>query len=62
MDVGYQTFQAGSPDGYLDFGVISTPEFLFLLLLLVLLNRLSVCWGTMPRRQSSESLLAFEYL
>ena len=26
MGVGYQKFQAGSPDGYLDFGVISTPE------------------------------------
>ena len=25
MGVGYQKFQAGSPDGYLDFGVISTP-------------------------------------
>ena len=25
MCVGYQIFQAGSPDGYLDFGVISTP-------------------------------------
>ena len=26
MGVGYQKFQAGSPDGYLDFGVISTPD------------------------------------
>ena len=25
MGVGYQKFQAGSPNGYLDFGVISTP-------------------------------------
>ena len=25
MGVGYQKFQAGSLDGYLDFGVISTP-------------------------------------
>ena len=25
MGVSYQKFQAGSPDGYLDFGVISTP-------------------------------------
>ena len=25
MGMGYQKFQAGSPDGYLDFGVISTP-------------------------------------
>ena len=25
MGVDYQKFQAGSPDGYLDFGVISTP-------------------------------------
>ena len=25
MGVGYQKFQAGSPDGYLYFGVISTP-------------------------------------
>ena len=24
MGVGYQKFQAGSPDSYLDFGVIST--------------------------------------
>ena len=26
MGVGYQKFQAGSPDGYLDFGVISTTD------------------------------------
>ena len=25
MGVGYHKFQAGSPDGYLDFGVISPP-------------------------------------
>ena len=25
MGVGYQKFQAGSPNGYLNFGVISTP-------------------------------------
>ena len=29
MGVGYQKFQAGSPDGYLDFGVISTPAALY---------------------------------
>ena len=26
MGVGYQKFKAGSPDGYLGFGVISTPD------------------------------------
>ena len=31
MGVGYQQFQAGSPDGYLDFGVISTPAVVLLL-------------------------------
>ena len=32
MAVGYQKFQAGSPNGYLDFGVISTPDYSNILL------------------------------
>ena len=32
MGVGYQKFQAISPDGYLDFGVISTPAYICFLL------------------------------
>ena len=35
MGVGYQKFQAGSPDGYLDFGVISTPALYILYLKLL---------------------------